>query len=286
MNCHEEQIELNGYSLRRYIFCPSAPEPIRGAAVLFHGQGDFSERYGEVLQPFISKGIACVATDLPGHGRSEGARGHVPGLEIVDRIAEVSHQRCQELCNDNPAPPGILGHSAGGLLALRELLRRPGSWSYSWVSSPLLHPAANQHPLLVRLTPLASRLLPRFTVATGVTQDRCTSQPECLRKEGGPDLFHSRVSTLWGHVLIRAARWVGEHFRNSPPRVPLLITQGLRDRICSALHLRALLTEVSPARLTLREFPEALHEPFFDECREDVSSEITNWLERESIIGL
>ena len=67
MNCIEETLELDGFCLQRYVFQPDAGVPVRGTAFHFHGQGDFSKRYGEILRPFLQKGIACVATDLPGH---------------------------------------------------------------------------------------------------------------------------------------------------------------------------------------------------------------------------
>lgn len=283
MNCLEERIELDGHSLQRYIFFPGEKKSIRGALIHFHGQGDFSERYQEILHPFLRKGIACVATDLPGHGRSSGVRGRVPGLEVVDRIAETSQQRCLELCTDRHLPLGIVGHSVGGLLALREILRRPSPYSFSWISSPLLNPAANQNSLLVRLAPLAARLLPGLTMATGVSRDKCTSQPPPPGEPDGPDLFHRRVSLRWGYALIKVARWVEERFRTSPPQIPLLFTQGLRDQVCAPRDLHDLLRDAAPPLLTLREFPEALHEPFSDQCREQVFCELTNWLEDESI---
>ena len=278
MKCQQETIELQGHSLRRYIFCPSEKESIRGAAIHFHGQGDFSERYGEILQPFLQNGIACVATDLPGHGRSDGSRGCVPGLEIVDHIAEAGQQLCEELCNHRDLPLGILGHSAGGLLALRELLRNPAPYSFSWISSPLLKPAANQNPFLVCLAPVAAHLLPGFTVATGVTREQCASPSDPGRGEDQSEPFHDRVSLGWGHALIKAARSVEEQFRERPPQLPILITQGLRDPVCAPHHLHALLEESPPPHLTLRNFPEALHEPFSDRCREEVFSEIAAWL--------
>ena len=284
MNCSKENIELDGYCLRRYVFRPDAGVAVRGAAFHFHGQGDFSERYGEILRPFLQNGIACVATDLPGHGYSEGVRGRVPGFEIVDHIAGSNRERCRELCSDNQGPLGILGHSAGGLMALREMLQNPDLYAFSWISSPLLHPEATQNPLLALFARLGARLLPGLTVATGVTQDKCSRQPDPWRENGESCLIHARVSIGWGYAMTAAARWIREELKNAPPQLPLLITQGLCDPVCPPEYLHALLEEASLPHLTLHEFPEALHEPFADETREELFHQIASWLEDESIV--
>lgn len=283
----EEELELDGHALRRFIFRPDEDQPIRGVAMHFHGQGDFAERYRNFLLPFINQGIACVSTDLTGHGRSEGVRGRVPGFGFVDHLADSNRERCQELWGDVDGPLGILGHSAGGLMALRELLRRPERYSYSWISSPLLRPDANQPRLLVMLAPLAALLVPGLTVGTGVTPEECTSAPDPTREEfhNDPQLFHARVSIGWGHALMKAAAWVSETMITSPPEIPLLITQGLRDPICPPIYLQRLLNDAKISRLRFREFPSALHEPFADEGREEVFSEITAWLTEEVCSG-
>lgn len=284
MNCSKENVELDGYCLRRYVFLPDAGVAVRGAAFHFHGQGDFSERYGEILKPFLQNGIACVATDLPGHGYSEGVRGRVPGFGIVDRIAISNRERCRELCSDHQWPLGILGHSAGGLMALREMLQNPDLYAFSWISSPLLRPEATCNPLLARFARLGARLLPGLTVATGVTQDKCSRQPDPWRENGEPCLIHARVSIGWGHAMIAAARRIREELKNSPPQLPLLITQGLCDPVCPPEYLHALLEEAPLPHLTLHEFSEALHEPFSDETREEFFHQIASWLANESIV--
>ena len=283
MTCTEESIAFEDLCLRRYIFHPDAGVPIRGAAFHFHGQGDFARRYGEILEPFLQKGIACVATDLPGHGHSGGRRGRVPGFEIVDRIAASNLDRCRELAGDS-APLGILGHSAGGLMAIREILQNPDLYSFSWISSPLVRPDAARHPVLIRLARLGARVLPGLTISTGVTPARCSRQSLVSEQHRDAGLTHSRVSIGWGYAMIKAARCMREELPDSPPRFPLLITQGLRDTVCPPEYLDDLLGKASLPLLTLRTFPEALHEPFSDDTREELFPEISAWLENESIV--
>ena len=168
------------------------------------------------------------------------------------------------------------------LLALRELLERPRLYWFSWISSPLLRPEAGQNPLLVRLAGLIAHLYPKLTVSTGVSHDQCSALPETHMGEGKPNRMHSRISSRWGHTLIHTATQVRKTFRACPPQIPLLLTQGLKDSICSPLHLKSLLEGLEISSLTVHEFPEALHEPFADIAGPAVRLAVAQWLERIS----
>lgn len=282
MNLSEENIEISGYTLRRHVFHPAKETPIRGSAFLLHGQGDHAGRYGAFLQPFLQKGIICVGTDFPGHGYSDGKRGHIPGIELVDQISLSNRHRCRELTGAEGTMLGIIGHSAGGLLALREILERPRLYGFAWISSPLLRPEAGHNPVLVRLAGLIARFYPQLTISTGVSYDQCSSLPEAHVREGHSNRIHSRISSSWGHTLIHTARHVRKSFQTCPPQIPLLLTQGLKDSVCSPQHLRNLLEGLEIPTLTLREFPEALHEPFADATGPEVCLAMAQWLEQIS----
>ncbi len=71
--------------------------------IFTHGQGDYAERYVEVLHPFTERGIRCILTDLPGHGRSPGKRGHIR----LDQIDDVIHYNLKLA---GKLPVGIAGH--------------------------------------------------------------------------------------------------------------------------------------------------------------------------------
>lgn len=280
MKCHREDLRVEGLRLHRYVFTPGDGEQVRASAFLFHGQGDYSERYQEVMEVFTRAGVACVLTDLPGHGRSSGRRGHIPGFGIVDAVAESNHERCRELCPPERGPLGLLGHSAGGLMALRELLRHPSRYGFSWISSPLVVPEANQSPLMVALARLASGVLPRLTVSTGVTPGQCFHEEEGLERtlHDVDPLFHSRVSLGWGHAMVEAARETRSRFVTHPPAMPLLLTQGSDDPVCPPRLIRDLLDRTTVPHLEFREFEGALHEPFSDSGKERVFTALEEWL--------
>ncbi len=61
--------------------------------------------------PFESAGHAVVALDLPGHG-ADAARGTVTGTSMSAYARSV-----REAIDAQPAPPVLIGHSLGGLVA-------------------------------------------------------------------------------------------------------------------------------------------------------------------------
>lgn len=279
-----EEVEIRGWQLKRFVFLPD-PLPLQGAAIHFHGQGDYSSRYGDTLRAFTDRGIAIIATDLPGHGRSPGKRGHIPSWELVDEVAKSGWDRSQLLI---PQPPGLLGHSAGGLMGLRELTRNQGAYAYSWISSPLVQPAAKQSRLLVALAPVLARFFPELTVDTRVTPQKCIAadSDEGMVRKYDDQHFHTRVSLSWGHEMILKAEEMRRAFRNSPPNLPLLITQGGSDPVCPPEHLRELLAGLELPNLHYREFPAALHEPFAGVEREAVAAAMASWLDENIVPSL
>lgn len=278
MKYFEEDVMIDGLRLRRARFEPDNPAAIRAAAIHYHGQGDYTARYDETMEYFTRQGVAVVGTDLPGHGKSDGRRGVVPGFSYVDHIAKDNLKHCEERWPGLPV--GITGHSAGGLIALRELVRHPEPYSFSWISSPLLHPDANQSRLLVLLLPLAAGLLPDLTVSTRVTAEQCWHNEVRAAKmaEGIELFFHQRVSLSWGRAMIEAAGFVRGALLTKPPGIPLLITQGTADQVCPIDLLRPLLERCSIPGLRYVEIPDALHEPFADTQRDLVFTALTDWL--------
>ncbi len=263
--------------LKEHAFLPSLPA--RGAVIFLHGHGDYSSRYEEILEPFLSRGLHCISTDLPGHGGSPGKRGFVPDLDCIDRIVRSNLTRARDLCPEGPI--GLIGHSVGGLLALRELLKPQHDYHFAWISSPLLHPESTRHPLVVAFLRALSKFFPGIALDTGVRGASCRQFDDELEQEKwtcGP--FHSQISLRWGCDLITAAREVRRGFALHPAPLPLLFTQGSADPVCSADSLRLFLQASNFPNATHLEFEDQLHEPFVDYDRHKVRAAIGHWLDR------
>jgi alpha-beta hydrolase superfamily lysophospholipase len=104
--------ELDG--LAYALFLPEG-EP-RAGVVILHGAGSAKESHFDFGRGCRADGIAALAYDARGHGRSDGAFG--PGA-IDDALAMV------ELLRRHAGPIALRGSSMGGLQALHAGARDP-----------------------------------------------------------------------------------------------------------------------------------------------------------------
>ena len=108
----ERFAELRGSRLRYFV----AGEG--NAIVLVHGLGGAATNW-TLLAPALARQRRVVIPDLPGHGGSQPLPA-VPNLNVfADRVALLAER-------EGASPAAIVGHSFGGVVALRLALRHPG----------------------------------------------------------------------------------------------------------------------------------------------------------------
>lgn len=87
--------------------------------VMVHGAFCGGWTFDQFRRPFEAAGHACLTPDLPGH--AVGARREqVVGLSIADYAKHVA-----AVVAAQPAPPVLIGHSLGGLVAQLAAARAP-----------------------------------------------------------------------------------------------------------------------------------------------------------------
>lgn len=289
MRAESERVWVEGQLLHRLTMHPAEGVSTRAVAIFYHGQGDYAERYPEVLAPFTARGIRCVVTDLPGHGYSPGRRGHVGDEELLDAVVD------DVLSSFGGLPYAVMGHSMGGLLAARHLvLAGQGRFrvpEIAWVNAPLLEPGRGKPGWLLAMAPLMASLMPGVTVSTGVTSAMCRSSAD---EHGGavdgrreevemprPErpLWHDRISFGWADVLFKSAQLLEKHHSEIPVGVDLLLTQGADDAVCPAVWARAFFERLPLEKKRYVEFEGGLHELFADQQRDALLESVNGWLD-------
>ena len=207
------------------------PPPV-ARLLIVHGRGEHGRRYEPIARALEPRGIECVAMDLRGFGRNAGSgAGRVRRFEDYLFDIEAAYFKVEGTVKDPQPPVFILGHSMGGLAAIRFAQERE-RFGYDQaricgliLSSPFLAmpkriPAAKL--AIVRLLSILAPHKPLPTSGTPNTRDEACWEAYCA------DPLTVKSPT---------ARWVTEVLKHqalafaraAEIRVPLLVLQGGAD---------------------------------------------------------
>ena len=134
--------------------------------IIIHGLGDDSGRYGNLIDALQNKGIAIFGLDHRGFGRSGGKRGHTDSF--MDYIYDIKIF-VNMIKDKNPNKPVImLGHSMGGVLAIKYALTHAEDLDALILSSPGLVPTIKVPAWKEKLAIFLSKRIPSFTMPSGL----------------------------------------------------------------------------------------------------------------------
>jgi alpha-beta hydrolase superfamily lysophospholipase len=266
----------DGMRLRLLRFRPAGAP--RSALVVVHGLAEHAGRYLHVGDRFASRGHAVYAADCRGHGKSDGLRVHVERFDqFVDDVAAARTRAAAE----NPGVPLVLvGHSQGGLVALRSALLAPQGLDALVLSSPLLgaHPSVRPSRLLAAAARVLSVVAPRVLLANHVNADTLATDPEVGRAYLADPLVSRRVSPRWYTELQRAI--ADTHAKANKLARPALVMVPGDDRLVDAAATVRFVEAAPPALVELVRWDGFRHELFNESQRERVFERIDAFLDR------
>ncbi len=270
----------SGCTVYRHVFRPPG-KPVAGM-LLVHGLGDHLHRYSALGRFFAERGILGIGVDFPGHGRSPGQRGHVPGWDaLIELLDDLVVQLRHEL--EDGAELGMFAHSFGAYLSIDYLARRPGLFRMAWLSSPLVDPAWRQPKFLLRVAAIAGVLCPRLPIDTGVRAAQCRERSLGSGADGvgGSEerLLHHTVTAGFGAQMIERATRVRVAATLLPAGLDVLMTHGSADEVCPPPLSRELFETMPCRRKAHHEIPGGLHEPLHGAHREELWRIAGNWLD-------
>ena len=248
----------------------------RGGVLLVHGLGEHAGRYADLARWFNAQGYAARSYDQRGHGESPGPRGVLnhPDDLLAD-LAVVYADYARTL----GAAPLLLGHSMGGLVALRAVLDERITPQALVLSSPALRSHAS--PGLRRLAATLARLAPNLRLRNGLDLERLSHDPLVVAAYRDDALCHDRVSPRLADFIFRAgAACIADADRLE---VPALLLVAGEDALVDAAGSRDFSGAAARTkRLTTRYFAALYHELFneAEPSRTQVLLQLEDWLER------
>ncbi len=259
-----------------------SPSP-QGALLVVHGLAEHGGRYAETAGYFAAHGWTVLAGDLRGHGLSADLPGagrvHVDRFDQyfddVDALRGVLGEAAPQL------PLFLLGHSMGGLVALRYALEKPAGIAGAVISSPALgsHPQFSPPVLLRLLMRILDRLAPRLRFASGLDTDAISRDPRVVRAYREDPLVSERVSARWYGEVMRSM--TAAHARAQRLSVPVLLMQSGADRLVDPAAPARWAASAPAGRVELVHWAGLYHEMFNEPEKLQVQNRTLDWLRRQ-----
>lgn len=260
----------SGLSLLVRQMVPDTPDPARTLLVI-HGVCEHGGRYAHVAERWAARGWTSVIPDHRGHGESEGVRTDVFSVDdYLDDLRQVRNEFC------GLAPPVVVAHSFGGLLALR--LVQSGLVARGLVlSAPLLGvslPVPRWKRCLGRALCLVA---PRARFGTGIKIEYLTRDPEFQARRRADPLIQKTVTARWFFAMERGLEEV--HRDAGKITCPVLALQGLADQTVSPMALCNWWPRLGTFQKELIELPDHVHEILNEPDWKTSADRIADWME-------
>lgn len=247
----------------------------RAAIVIVHGFGEHSARYTEFAERMGNYGVSTYAMDLRGHGLSEGRRGHVPSFDIYLQELDRFRREVEGLA-DFRVPLFLLGHSLGGLIALRYQEEYNTRFEGAIICSPWLATAMTVPRWKANAAQALSRVLPALPFHAGIRAAHLTRDNDIAEAYRSDPLVHdivtprffSEVSTAMGLALQRSDRI----------QEPILLLVAGDDRLVDTERSLRFARSLTAPDLTLRVYPGHYHELLNELDRATIHREIRDWI--------
>lgn len=252
-----------------------APEHPRAVVLLFHGLGEHSGRYAHVAANFAKQGLATIAIDHYGHGKTTGTKGHIPRwdlfFECIDKV------RAEAVARFGNIPQFLYGHSMGGCVVASYLTtQRPLGLAGIVLSAPALKIAFEPSPFMIGLGKLMINIFPGFTQPNGLDVKGLSHDQKVIDAYLADPLVHNKVSALLGLGILSKGK---ESIANASGynSVPLLIMHGADDPVTSPAGSEEF--AVNYGKLcTFKKWQGLFHEIHNEPQQEEVLHYATDWM--------
>lgn len=254
------------------------PEAPRAVVAIVHGLGEHGGRYAHVGEDLAGRGLAVYAVDLRGHGKSDGRRVHIDRIEDYDQDISALLALVEE--RHEGLPRVLLGHSMGGMLAMRHVLDHPAAVHGAIISSPGLaaHPELEPSAVVRLAARILSKLAPRVLIDSGLKVESISRDPAVVEAYVADPLVSSKVSARWYTEILAAMADV--RGRAGALRLPMLLMQSGEDRLVDP-EATARWGASAPAEMVELVIWEGLYHEMLNEPENArVLDRVADWLER------
>lgn len=243
---------------------------------LMHGYGEHSTRYHHVAAALVRSGFTVMAIDARGHGRSAGIRGHV---EAYDDFVRDYALLISKLKEEGDLPIFCLGHSNGGLIALRHALGQEDARILGYaVTSPFCGFKVHVPAVKALLGNTMSKVWPSLSIPTGLDAAVLSHRKEVVDAYRADPLVLSKATARW-FTETKAAQ-ADLKLRARQIQKPLLFLVAGSDELADPMLAEAVYHEAGSHDREFEVFPDLFHEILNEDSWPDHVRHIVGWMEK------
>lgn len=252
------------------------PESPKASLLLVHGLGEHSGRYAPIVERLVESGIAVFTFDGRGHGKSVMGKpdaffaSYRDYLEDIDRLYE-------KVVSYFPGIPSFLfGHSMGGGLVAAYVIDYQPKAVGVILSSPAIKEAEGTSKLLIAVSGLISKWLPRLkALKLDATQiSRIPAEVQAYLTD--PLNYIQPIPARTAHEVYQMMQSI--QAKAASFELPVLVVHGTADGLTNPKGSELFMEKAQSEDKTLKLFPGAYHELIHDLESEEMIQTVVEWI--------
>jgi lysophospholipase len=238
----------------------------KAVIVMVHGAMEHHRRYDWLIQNWRLAGFHVVMGDLPGQGMTNRSRrGHIHSFdEYLLEVKNWIHAAYQY-----DLPVFLLGHSMGGLIAIRLMQEEQLNLAGAILSSPCLGLVTYPSPLLNAMSVGINVVFPTLRMKSGISVEMATRNEDVRQADKNDPLYVTKVSIRWYRELLQNMELAFANV-NKVQDIPMLVMQAEEDKIVDKQAVREWFNKVPLSEKQFKEWPKCYHEIYNEPEREDI----------------
>lgn len=250
------------------------------AVIILHGMGEHGGRYLHFPEYLKTTVEAVFTFDHRGHGKSEGIRGHVDGFNQYSDDCVIAIQRLDQKLKKQFGKSEIylVGHSLGGLIALRTLFLHPElPIVAATISAPLLEIRVPVPWFKKAAASTLNRIWGSVQVPTDLDAKWVSHDQAVVDTYRADRLVHGKMTPRHFAGLLDAMEDMKS--RQTGLNYPVQFLIPLQDEIVSADAGLEFFRNLKIREKELKTYPGFFHESFNETGKDQVFEDLKAWIQ-------
>lgn len=256
-----------------------SPKPGGRTLFITHGLGEHGGRYAHLYAALGDVFDEIYALDLRGHGRSQGIRGYAASFDQLVDDARGVLKGLQSAASAKGRKFYFLGHSMGGLLALRLLQREkaPGL-AGAFISAPFLGLASTPPPWKMLMGKALNATLAGLQLHNDINPSHLSHDPAVVEAYVNDRLVHAKITPRLYFTMAEVQAAV--RGTEAPLPCPSLFIIPLEDKIVDHGASQTFFARLKDRNKALKEYAGFYHEALNETRNDQVFADMRDWVER------